>query len=53
MPPTSLRCPEEADWIRYESDIREMYVVQRKPLKELIAEMSRRGYRVTWVALPT
>ena len=45
MPPN--RSPNDDDWERYEADIREMYLVQRRSLKELIAEMSRRGYRVS------
>jgi len=53
MPPNCIQgLPEEKEWELYKSDIRRMYLVQRKTLKELAEEMSHRGHKVTWVVLP-
>lgn len=48
MPPNCIQgLPEEKEWELYKSDIRRMYLVQRKTLKELAEEMSHRGHKVT------
>lgn len=49
MPPNCTQGPSEEDWERHKSDIHQKYLIQRKPVKDLIGEMSRRGYRVTCV----
>jgi len=49
MPPNCTQGLSEEDWERHKSDIHQKYLIQRKPVKDLIGEMSRRGYRVTCV----
>ena len=48
MPPKKHeRGPSEAEWERNKSDLRNLFLVQKKPMKELVEVMSKRGYKVT------